>query len=93
MILFRPKDSASISESGQTLKFCSSLFEITSFENLKPRLRIVANRYDDFVRDFGECAKNSVLRTFVIALLHSSVSKPLRHSLERMPRYYMRYHG
>lgn len=94
MIIFGPKESRSISENGQTSKFCSSLFEITSFENFKPRLRTVANRYDDFVCDFGECTKNSVLRTFVITLLHHPVcQKPLRHSLKRMSRYYMRYHG
>jgi len=33
-------------------------------------------------------AKNSVLPTFVIALLHPVCQKPLWHSLEQMSRYY-----
>lgn len=67
------------------------IFEIISFINSKLSLnseflhRTVANKCDSIVRDVGECAKNSVLRTFVIALPHSVCQKPLlRYSQERV---------
>lgn len=74
--------------------------EIISFINSKLSLnseflhRTVAYKCDSIVRDVGECAKNSVLRTFVIALPHSVCQKPLLwYSQERMSPFYARYHG
>lgn len=53
----------------------------------------VANRYDDFVRDFGECTQRIQSFVHLLSLFCTSVSKATSIFTGMNVAYYMRYHG